>query len=881
MRLLHVLLNIMAAVAVSSGRADGMEAEVDKLPVLRYEMRSDWLNVKEGCNGGAKAIGDGKADDTKALQDCFSALNGSLHTGNATVFMPAGKYRITKTLIVQDALGATIVGTGETTVLVWDGKRSSDTTNAGNMGTDTQRVGTSAPPPPVPGATDATMILSDGMSRSRLMGFVLDGTNGADVGVEHRSIHSLFETRIRHQNQKFINFKKAGIRIGYGGNFPGRVESAEILYENCVFDSCGWGCKGLPYPPMTANGCGGVAALNFNDYDNLFDGCHFRNNTYGIYTDGMANVYVRNCRFDVSSMSDIWLAASAGNSVRRSVSQGSSVFVGAPVRDPAPVNPTVLWDNRIDTWTNTSGAITYALRGPVVLVDNVFTNGPKPNATANQTLYPVQPRPPVGSNATWILSRNVVDGALVTNASLVAAADMIQIEDLDANGSALPSKVAPTPLTPHTRFLKATWPVPTKVFDIRAFGANGSVDDSAAIQAAIDAASKAGNGAIAYIPHGTFKIQKPLTVTGSHFFVGGSGYGTSIEYSLPCAADPKTCDSIAPAILVKSTEDVTIQMMQVKAPANVSKIQQVRGAKCKYDGVYLTDSNNRAFWNSTGLFIDNLGKGDVAHIVHLDGNLNVTNCAAATVLVGMMIESTFTLNGPAKHGTGSRNMDQNHEERLVVDHSTMPASVSSSSPPPPLPPLGVGILTIVGLVRMADIIVNDDQSVVITDNYAEQMTEYHVMLSGSGSKTPGRVSLQAAKTEISGQNKMFVAVDNYHGSLFYGSSFFMEKEYPSWEVKQTGSQQFDMQLFGCAFNQGSKAPPVVFSLDSGGKTGDQTLFGNQLCNFTDSSLGENQTMPNTDVTAEAMALVSLSFDDFRRLGWADLQLNHPSLVAQP
>eukprot|EP00041_Stephanoeca_diplocostata_P036906 m.1367436 g.1367436 ORF g.1367436 m.1367436 type:complete len:197 (-) comp24953_c0_seq2:4508-5098(-) len=116
MRLLHVLLNIMAAVAVSSGRADGMEAEVDKLPVLRYEMRSDWLNVKEGCNGGAKAIGDGKADDTKALQDCFSALNGSLHTGNATVFMPAGKYRITKTLIVQDALGATIVGTGDCAV---------------------------------------------------------------------------------------------------------------------------------------------------------------------------------------------------------------------------------------------------------------------------------------------------------------------------------------------------------------------------------------------------------------------------------------------------------------------------------------------------------------------------------------------------------------------------------------------------------------------------------------------------------------------------------------------------------------------------------------------------------------------------------------------
>lgn len=76
-------------------------------------------------------------------------------------------------------------------------------------------------------------------------------------------------------------------------------------------------------------------------------------------------------------------------------------------------------------------------------------------------------------------------------------------------------------------------------------------------------------------------------------------------------------------------------------------------------------------------------------------------------------------------------------------------------------------------------------------------------------------------------------------------------------------------------------PPVVFSLDSGGKAGQQTMLGNQLCNFSDTGLGENQTMPNTGVTAEAIALVSLSFDDFRRLGWADLQLNHPSLVAQP
>ena len=42
---------------------------------------------------------------------------------------------------------------------------------------------------------------------------------------------SLFETRIRHQNQKFLGFGQAGIRIGDGGNEHGRKESAEIIYE--------------------------------------------------------------------------------------------------------------------------------------------------------------------------------------------------------------------------------------------------------------------------------------------------------------------------------------------------------------------------------------------------------------------------------------------------------------------------------------------------------------------------------------------------------------------------------------------------------------------------------------------------------------------------
>lgn len=48
---------------------------------------------------------------------------------------------------------------------------------------------------------------------------------------------------------------------------------------------------------------------------------------YGIFTNAMANVYVRNSRFEASSSADISLTASAGNSVRRCVSVGSASFV--------------------------------------------------------------------------------------------------------------------------------------------------------------------------------------------------------------------------------------------------------------------------------------------------------------------------------------------------------------------------------------------------------------------------------------------------------------------------------------------------------------------------------------------------------------------------
>eukprot|EP01047_Picozoa_sp_COSAG01_P027037 COSAG01_NODE_1768_length_9274_cov_3.118583_8_plen_1187_part_00 len=574
---LDLLLNHPSAM-VDSDKKPGIKTDdgavpVPVLPTLSQTPRSDWLSVKDGCAGGPKARGDGKTDDTKALQACFAAIGNmsSIHT----IWMPIGKYIVKDTLTLYKVLGGSVIGDGEGTVLVWAGKKG------GN----------------------STLILSDGISRSRMMGFVLDGTAGCDVGIEHHSNNSLFETRIRHQNQKFLGFGQAGIRIGYGGNHAGRKESAEIIYENNIFHACGVGCHGLPFAPMTSTGCGAVAILNFNDYDNVFDGNHFSRNSFGIYNDKMANFYVRNCRFEASTHADVYLAASAGNSIRRSISTGSAQFVAAPARDPGTSNPTVIMDNRIDSWTSPAGAIAYSLRGPVTVFDNEFTNAPAKG-------LPIQPKPPSGSNFTyWLLSNNLLDGKPAGASKLIAAPSNVQVYDLDSMAPYTPS-VSTSPLSAKTVFLKPQWPVPTKIYDVTAFGANGSHagDDTTAIQAAIDAAANAGDGAMAYLPSGTYHINKTLEIKGKNFWVAGCGLKSQLVYTCPTFHTTSAsetgvtqCPDDGPALRVSAATNVSVEMMHIAAPSFTDQLLIQGGTgitNVKLDGIYAVNSAiNTEKWN--------------------------------------------------------------------------------------------------------------------------------------------------------------------------------------------------------------------------------------------------------------------------------------------
>ena len=69
---------------------------------------------------------------------------------------------------------------------------------------------------------------------------------------------------------------------------------------------------------------------------------------------------------------DIGLAKSAGASVRRCVSVNSTRFVVSPGSQTP--SPTTIEGNVIDSWRG-HAAISGALRGPYLLLDNAFTNG--------------------------------------------------------------------------------------------------------------------------------------------------------------------------------------------------------------------------------------------------------------------------------------------------------------------------------------------------------------------------------------------------------------------------------------------------------------------------------------------------------------------------
>lgn len=714
------------------------------LPLLKWEQRSDWLNVKTDVKPAAK--GDGVADDTASIQAALDKMS-IRSSGMKGVYLPAGTYRITSTIMNKqpDLPGILIVGAGRGTKIIWDGPKN------------------------------GVMFHSNGIQRSRYVGIIWDGRNKAGVGVDHRSFKR-YETRVVHQNEAFFNFTDTGIRVGY----KQKVASAEMTYENLLFDNCA----------RT-----GVSFLAWNDYDNTFSGCGFYNCGIAINVD-KGNIYVRESHFENSSVSDFHLCTHS-HSIRRCTSLNSNMFITSHAGGG---NQEVVVEScQVSGWKNKRGAIETRLRGPNLIFDTTFSNPPcdAPPIRMGNGKYIEQLL--ITSNNFWKGCKAQIDPGVRSRMTEVPA-----------------GKIPAVIKDPKLTFLADTWRIPGKVFDVKKFGAkgNGRADDTAAIKAAIAAAAKHGKDAIAYLPAGVYSISEKIVVSGSKYFIGGSGFKTVIQWK------GKKSGTMFEIV---DPQDVVIEHMQLKGDHSVQRfLHEGNGTpdKITYEEVYVGGSWLKGKPPVKGLLCKDLGPADTVHLRHFDGSMKFVRCANAKILANMSVDGVIEVEGKQKDKKGF-----------------------------------IGFLTRICSGNDYDTIVRDSQSLVVADFYTEQ-TQRHLLMTGNPGDTPGNVLIQAAKCGT--YKKDSFLIDNYRGSLFFGSAQFC---YTSPHVQQKGNNPVDIMFVGNMF---WNLDPV-FSIK--GK-GNLILVENLVA-------GKGKHALKNKFTPADLKKVADGLDLLRRLGQLDLEMNFP------
>jgi hypothetical protein len=276
-----------------------------------------WRDVKRDYG----AIGDGKADDAAAFQTALDDLQK--HEKVVVVYVPAGTYRITKTLKTlrkkhTDCMGVSLVGEDPaTTSLLWDG-------DAGG-----------------------TLLQWDAWY-SRISRLTLDAAGKAEVALQYGPA---FSTN-NETSDLIIKNATTGLLLG-GKGYQGQAEN-EVLC--CQFLNCATGI-------MTAG---------WNSMDIWAWYCRFENCGRGIHN-VMGNWHCWQSLFLHSRESDMSTQNLMAFSAVNNTSIGSKCFFNFSTSHTWG-SPTSLTGNRV---VNPTGdwAVILSNAGPYLVVDNQFRLG--------------------------------------------------------------------------------------------------------------------------------------------------------------------------------------------------------------------------------------------------------------------------------------------------------------------------------------------------------------------------------------------------------------------------------------------------------------------------------------------------------------------------
>ncbi len=459
---------------------------------------------------------------------------------------------------------------------------------------------------------------------------------------------------------------------------------------------------------------------------------------------------------------------------------------------------------------------------PMLIFDCVFTNAPSAN-------------PPIRLNSP----KSVVHSNNRTSTSALFGGSTEHVVEIPKGqrGGSLSSA--------QQRFFRSEVAIPTKVFDAkRDFGGD--------VQKTIDAAREHGRGAIAYFPRGGYNIRQTINITGGNYYVGGAG----IHRTSFAVRDP----NVNPAILVSDPQNVTMEYLMIRTSDSRVTIRQVstvqQPSRMHYQHVDINGGsradNPETFTGPAAFEAMGLSRGSVLTadlLRYATQGISFDNCSSARVL----------LNHIGAHSYGVKRVRGTQSDREGF----------------------FGVLT--GQTRLR---VEDNQSVVSSDNYVEQVgfsdirQGPFVHLKGSHALPAGRVTLspprQCGATRIAdAPYETYYTVDNYRGQLsgivseYYNPNERYDPGKKAFKIVCTGEAPLDVLLMANEYQQGGKAPGSVPPVIEGGPNVRRHLLGNW---FTYSNpVG---SVPNVMHT-NSLRLAAQALDHFRELGEHDLALNHP------
>ena len=339
-----------------------------------------WINVKTQYG----AIGDAITDETAALQAAFNAIGNSNSTATV-VYLPAGTYRITDTLVISNKMNISIIGADPaTTKIIWAG------------------------------VSGGIMLKLNGIAYSRFNRITFDGAGIAAIAIDQSwdAILPYFDTGNEYADDEFKNVG-IGIRGGHFGH-----GFAETAIMRCKF---------------TNNTTAGITLGNFNALDvwvwhSVFENCAVgitNNNT----TSSAGNFKVYSSIFRGSTNSDIIIGNTGEFAFRDNTSTNSQTFLKATLK-AYPAHITLQSNTIIDPISNK--AIDILDQGPVILLDNIIRS--RAGATApvvSHTPFPTGDFFSMGNtftvaNAIQATGRKITyDNAVVSAASLSSLAEPV------------------------------------------------------------------------------------------------------------------------------------------------------------------------------------------------------------------------------------------------------------------------------------------------------------------------------------------------------------------------------------------------------------------------------------------------------------------------